>query len=469
MVGVVVVLSVGVFVSVSGIADNPSESGSAGVKVDHQVTDSGNEAVTLTVVSSTEDVSYMVGNGDPVALGSAGDSTTLVEGVDYTSSDRITILSNGEVVQTVKADEASSDNQAPSADVTPSSATVQTGESITFDASGSSDPDGDSLTYGWMFGDGNTGTGETVTHSYSSEGDYTVEVTVDDGNGGTDTATSAVTVEAAAQVIGETGKVSVSEDRGDGTWKTLSFKNSYTDPVVIAKPMSYDGSDPGHIRVKEVTGTSAKLSVEEWPYLDGPHATVTVSYMVVDAGTYTLPDGTQMEVGFTNTDESFKSVSFSQSFGTTPVVFTQSQTLNGGDSIHTRNRYVSTTGFETQVEEQEANGNHAYEDIGYIALEPVTGTNNDRKYEVGKTPNAVTDAWYTIGFDQSYGTSRTAVLDMQTTDGGNTAGLRYDNFNSGSIDTFVEEEQSSDTETSHTDEVVGYWVFDSDGDIIAEK
>ena len=44
---------------------------------------------------------------------------------------------------------------------------IKTGQSVTFSAVGSSDPDGDSMTFSWTFGDGNTGTGLTTSHSYA--------------------------------------------------------------------------------------------------------------------------------------------------------------------------------------------------------------------------------------------------------------------------------------------------------------
>jgi PKD repeat protein len=59
------------------------------------------------------------------------------------------------------------------------------GAAVAFSGSGSSDPDGDSLTYAWSFGDGAQGTGATVSHTYSAAGSYTATLVVDDGHGGT--------------------------------------------------------------------------------------------------------------------------------------------------------------------------------------------------------------------------------------------------------------------------------------------
>ena len=57
--------------------------------------------------------------------------------------------------------------------------------SISFDGSNSYDPDDDSITYYWDFGDGTDGTNETIEHIYNSTGNYTVKLTVTDSHGST--------------------------------------------------------------------------------------------------------------------------------------------------------------------------------------------------------------------------------------------------------------------------------------------
>lgn len=63
-----------------------------------------------------------------------------------------------------------------------------------FDASASSDPDGDTLAYSWTFGDSAAGTGVAPSHAYATAGTYTVALTVEDGRGGSDTVSQDVTV-----------------------------------------------------------------------------------------------------------------------------------------------------------------------------------------------------------------------------------------------------------------------------------
>ena len=53
----------------------------------------------------------------------------------------------------------------------------QTGDVLTFDGTGSFDPDGDPISYAWDFGDGATDTGSVVTHSYAAAGTYIVTLT----------------------------------------------------------------------------------------------------------------------------------------------------------------------------------------------------------------------------------------------------------------------------------------------------
>lgn len=74
-------------------------------------------------------------------------------------------------------------NQAPTAvlQATPSSGPAPL--TVTFSSRGSSDPDGDPISYRWTFGDGGTSTQPNPSHTYGSIGTFTAVLTVTDSLG----------------------------------------------------------------------------------------------------------------------------------------------------------------------------------------------------------------------------------------------------------------------------------------------
>lgn len=69
------------------------------------------------------------------------------------------------------------------------------GSPVTFDGTGSYDPEGEPLTYTWDPGDGSPLlTGAVVSHTYGDNGLYTVTVTVQDASGNTSSSTTTATI-----------------------------------------------------------------------------------------------------------------------------------------------------------------------------------------------------------------------------------------------------------------------------------
>jgi PKD repeat protein len=65
---------------------------------------------------------------------------------------------------------------------------------VQFDGSGSSDPDGDALSFSWSFGDGQQASGAQASHTYGTSGIFTATLIVSDGKGGTASYSTAITV-----------------------------------------------------------------------------------------------------------------------------------------------------------------------------------------------------------------------------------------------------------------------------------
>ncbi|WP_433331246.1 PKD domain-containing protein [Spirillospora sp. CA-294931] len=68
------------------------------------------------------------------------------------------------------------------------------GLKCSFDASGSSDPDGSIASYKWSFGDSTSGDGRTTDHTYGAAGSYKVTLTVTDNEGKTNSTERTVNV-----------------------------------------------------------------------------------------------------------------------------------------------------------------------------------------------------------------------------------------------------------------------------------
>jgi PKD repeat protein len=68
------------------------------------------------------------------------------------------------------------------------------GQTVSFDASASADPDGTIVGYAWGFGDSTSGSGITTNHVYSTTGSFTVTLAVTDNSGNIGTAQSTITV-----------------------------------------------------------------------------------------------------------------------------------------------------------------------------------------------------------------------------------------------------------------------------------
>ncbi len=108
-----------------------------------------------------------------------------------TDSRQIDLTENTAVTFTLKSLLPS--NSPPTADAGPNRE-VEAGEVLSLDGTGSTDPDGDPLTFSWDLADGTYAQGAVVSHTYPNPGTYVVSLTVDDGRGGTDTDTVLITV-----------------------------------------------------------------------------------------------------------------------------------------------------------------------------------------------------------------------------------------------------------------------------------
>jgi PKD repeat protein len=104
-----------------------------------------------------------------------------------------------------------------------------------FDASTSTDAEGPISAYSWNFGDGSSGAGALVEHSYSTAGDHTVTLTVTDGASATGVATdtASTTTEGTPQLASD-----LFERQVTGSWGSAEVGGAWT--VAPASAFSVD-------------------------------------------------------------------------------------------------------------------------------------------------------------------------------------------------------------------------------------
>jgi hypothetical protein len=255
----------------------------------------------------------------------------------------------------------------------------------------------------------------------------------------------------------EVGDVNINDN-----WMRVTFNRPFFDPVVVAKPLSFNGPDSAVVRIRNVTRLGFEIRLQEWDYLDTRHTRETVSYLAMERGGYLLEDGTRVEADQfeTNILSYFETATFKNTFHSIPVVIGNVSTFNGNDAVTTRVRNVNTQGFELRMQEQETNSFwHTSETVSYIAWEPSSGTLEGLSFEVNKTDNIVQDHFHNILFSQTFINIPSFLADIQTFNGNDAANLRWENKGPSGVDVKITEEQSADDETYHGTEVVGYIVF----------
>jgi PKD repeat protein len=109
-------------------------------------------------------------------------------------------------------------------------------------AAEATDPDGDPLTYAWSFGDGTTGSGASVAHTYTEPGNYTARVTISDGEREA-RATVDVAAFAGAACVRQVAGYCLADLRGRHTTDGISEEGDFADGDFDGGGYSFPGDE----------------------------------------------------------------------------------------------------------------------------------------------------------------------------------------------------------------------------------
>ena len=388
----------------------------SGKDVTHTFADNGNYTVTLTVtdndnastsqtldvtvnnvapvieeiigdinVSEGQEVSYIAlvtepGNDTLTYSWDFGDGSDSVEGENVTH----TFADNGNytIILTVIDDDGASttqtldvvvNNVAPTITEIVGSTEVSEGEEVNYTAI-ASDPGSDTLTYSWNFGDGTTALGESVTHIFADNGNYTITLTVTDDDGASASSTLDVLVNNVAPVITSfTGDSEI--DEGDTASFGVVASDSGEDTLTYAWDFG-DGSET-------VLGENAEhLFVNNGLYdvsvtvTDSDGAAVTQSLTITVNNVTPVIDPWQDE-----TSNEGETISFNASFSDPGILDSHTVKWDFGDGSATISETIAPNQQTTYNLEQ----THTYTDDGIYTV-TLTVTDDDG----GVTVNTMT-------------------------------------------------------------------------------
>jgi PKD repeat protein len=141
--------------------------------------------------------------------------------------------------------ENATDGHSPVAQAAADRTSGQAALKVSFSSAGSSDADGDVLTYSWDFGDGGTSTAANPSHKYKTNGTYAATVTAKDATGRTGSASVQI-------VVGNTAPKVVIEQPRDG--QLFSFGDPVPFKVKVTDPEDGRAIDCAKVKVTFILG-----------------------------------------------------------------------------------------------------------------------------------------------------------------------------------------------------------------------
>ncbi len=236
-------------------------------------------------------------------------------------------------------------------------------------------------------------------------------------------------------------------------WHAVSFDQVIENAAVVMGPASSEGGNPLSLRVRNVTDHGFEFQVDEWDYLDGTHDEVSVSWMAGSLGSHVMADGSKVTFGQQQVSSAATSTVALSGFTAAPIVMAQ---LSGDAEARalTHRLDVRADGFDFELQTEQALiedlSSIATEKLYWVALDIAAGSTI---FESGQLD--VTHAFAAVG--TTLEAPEAFFADMQTFNGTDPAGLRYDLGAGGALSVKVEEEQSENEETDHIPETVAWF------------
>ncbi|MFT7315085.1 MAG: hypothetical protein ACI9J5_003241 [Paraglaciecola sp.] len=278
------------------------------------------------------------------------------------------------------------------------------------------------------------------------------------------------------------------------SFTTINFDQVYEYPPAVFLLEDDENPEPSSIRIKNVTEQGFDvIPVEpDSSVSDAVDQNTLMHYLAISKGEHAFPDGKKIEIGPTVppnailnfqanrlSGDSWFSFNFATTFGSTPALLSQIQSMNNEAShtpgapsrpwMMTAVRNATATGGEIALDRSETNTGalSTAEEIAFLATESGIITDfkgvsgNTISAEAQATPDSIagTLTCYTYNFLQTYPSPPLVMGSKMTRDGGDGGWLRRCSANNSQVSLKIDEDWASDTDNTHTTERAGFLVF----------
>ena len=350
-----------------------------------------------------------------------------------------------------------------------------------FDASTSLDPDGKLQKYDWFIETGISQSIPIFSYTFLDTGTYTIKLIVTDDSLAQDTMVRQI------QVIGQTKEINNSPLKtcGDTSfiigevgftsatdqWANVKLKNAYRNPVIITGGLNRKGGHRTTIRVQNVNPSGFDVRLIDWECLNPNHNPERVNYMVLESGSYILPNGKKIIAGnYGLVSEVWENRLFSSSFSDLPIMFAQCISENESSPVVVQLDKDSLTNkqFRLRIRESLVSDSvHTQERVSVVGIEKGMYSDSVFSFETGTKDLLLDPTPQAFAVKGSYSEQPILIGGIQSARENLAATLNFRDLRDDSIKLFLDYEACSTVLNYEQIELGNYLLFGEVGNIFA--
>jgi hypothetical protein len=245
----------------------------------------------------------------------------------------------------------------------------------------------------------------------------------------------------------------------DQEWKRVELRKPFVNPVMIVKEASSQQADPVVVQVRHMGDSSFVVRLQPGDNHERVHTPVTVSYMVIERGRFTLESGIVVEAGIVESEtiEDLARINFRERFSMVPVVLTT--VINNRETEQVSGRPTMISKGEFRYRSQALSHQQSTDRplrLAYVAWEPSGGVIDELTFEVDRERLMTHNLPQTLTFGIAFKDTPVFVSDTQEPMAKGTLGVRVDEISPERAIVMSDADPASAADTDLKAPVVGY-------------